>query len=357
MTQYVHGEGPVPCDVILIGESPGREEDKYGRPFMGKTGTELNRYLFRSTGRTRTSVYATNLIKYRCADDEGQDIDPTPFDIERDSGALNDELRMVGPEVIVTLGRWATRRFLGDVDMEAVHGVVHCRDGQYIVPCFHPAAGLHSTEFQGLIYWDFEQLGKLLRGEIEEITWETEDEWASPRYVENSYLFSSETVAIDTEGSVKAPWCLSASRIPGHAIVVRPDASGLVPFSCNPPISNVVMHNALHDMAVLRAMGIKIDKFDDTMLKAYLLCVEPQGLKALAKRHCGMAMSDYWDLIGEQERLHAAHYMWRMAKWLDKQSSSGSTELQPTTTGTHTKPTSGSVGRKSRKTSPRKPRK
>lgn len=346
MTQYVHGEGPKPCDLMIVGEGPGQEEERYGRPFVGKSGAELWRYLWRSTGRTRSSVYATNLVKHRVPGNE----DPTEMDIARDAAALVNEEEDVNPEVIITLGRWSSRNYLGDVDMEAVHGIPHFRCGRVIMPIVHPAAGLHSTEFQGIIAWDFGQLGKLLNGD--DLPWEAVDELPKPEYQEICAPEHPTTclAAVDTEGSVLKPWCLSECLVPGQAAVWRPGAQTPAPF---PPFKRVVLHSALHDIPVLRAMGVEGCEFEDTMIMAYLLNVEPQGLKALAKRHCGMEMQDYMDLVREPNRIYAIDYLIKaLGAACDRQSSSESSESSAIATKSR-KPTRAKGGKKSVRTRPR----
>lgn len=337
---FVPGEGPVPCDLMLIGEGPGAEEDKYGRPWVGKAGRELWRYLFQSTHRTRTSVYATNLVKYRVPEDG----DPTPDDIARDAPILAQEVQDVAPEIIVCLGRWSVRRFLGDVDMEVCHGIPRLVGHRCIMPIIHPAAGLHSTEFQGTIAWDFEQLAKLLRGEIEPYgEGGPVDERPNTDYFEADGFTMIADAAVDTEGSVRKPWCVSFTGTPGMACCNR---IGGVDFR------HIVLHNALHDIGVLRATNCSYDTFDDTMIKAYLLCVEPQGLKALAKRHCGMEMSSYDELVAHANRMKAHQYLRKVLGWLNKQSIKEQS-ASSTTSSRSRKRTSGRGGRKSSRMRPK----
>lgn len=338
----VDGEGPTPCDLMFVGEGPGADEDKWGRPFVGKSGRELNRYIWNSITRIRTSVFVTNLVRYRVPNDG----DPTPEDIERDRAALELEISAVGPEVIITLGRWSTRYFLGDVDMETVHGIPHWANNRAIMPVIHPAAGLHSTEFQGAIAWDFEQLGKLLRGDT--VQWAAEDEHPKPYYEEHDRHGKLDVrfikTAIDTEGSVARPWCLSFSCAPGFGTVARRGPG---------QFTDIILHNALHDIGVLRALGVEYESFDDTMIMAYLLCVEPQGLKALAKRHCGMEMSDYSELVAKPNRFHAHEYLNQVIEWLNKRLNNESHESLRTPSRSR-KRTSVKGGRKSSRTASRK---
>lgn len=339
----VNGEGPVPCDIMFIGEGPGYEEAVSLRPFVGPSGKELNRYIWRALGRMRSSVYVTNLVRFRVPADG----DPSPEDVQRDSAALGREIRQVAPSVIVTLGRHSSRHFLGDVDMDTCHGIPHVVRGHVVLPVVHPAAGLHSTEFQALTWWDMGQLGRLMRGEIEPEA--REDAHPNPNYLESTVEGGVEApeIAMDTEGSAKEPWCLTWSVEPGQAVMERKQRVW--------PNGKIILHNAMHDLSVLRAL--KVDKFEfhDTMVMAYLLNVEPQGLKALAKRHCGMEMRDYNDLMGNVNEEKAFTWLADLvSRWQNKQSSKGSGESGRTLLKGTKKSTFAPDGKKSKKISRKK---
>ena len=112
-------------------------------------------------------------------------------------------------------------------------------------------------------------------------------------------------IAMDTEGYPGDPWGLSFSLWPGTARVIKAtDTVGLGFFRewlhRNREDLMIILHNALFDLGMLREMGIDLSrfKFVDTMVMAYLLCIEPQSLKPLSHRHCGMELSDYDDVVG-----------------------------------------------------------
>ena len=338
--RFVAGEGPIPCDLMFIGERPGKEENAYGRPFVGKSGKELDRYLWDALYRHRTSVYVTNLVK----DWAPGDADPTEEEIKRDAAILEGEIRDVNPEIIVTLGRFSTRYFIPDADMEVVHGYPRMVGSRCVCPVYHPAAGLHSTEFQGMIAWDFKRLGEMVRGEIEPE--EKEDEYPDTDYVESRTYFNLSPTAVDTEGSIKKPWCLTATSHPGCSTLVRGKGAGE-----RIALKHVILHNAMHDIGVLRAMGVKFSSFDDTMVMAYELCLEPQGLKALAKRHCGMEMHSYDELVGPYRLKKQEAYLAKVFKWLSSQSNGGSG--RPSTQSGSRARTRKTAGKKSSKTASR----
>src|SRR5207253_7063649 len=115
------------------------------------------------------------------------------------------------------------------------------------------------------------------------------------------------TIAVDTEGSAQYPWGLSVSWRPGQAVVFKSVDAWIAKSLIES--SFVVFHNALHDLAVLQALGIVPTRYTDSMMMAYLLCLEPQGLKQLARRHCGMEMQSYPEVVGEADNRIARRYL------------------------------------------------
>lgn len=302
MMRFVGGEGPAPCRIMLIGEGPGWEEEKCGRPFVGKSGKELDRYLWRNLHLGRDQVYVTNMVKYRTDD---KDRDPTATEMRRDSQILTEELTRVDPEFIITLGRISTRHFLGDVDMDVVHGIPHPAGRRWVLPCFHPAAGLHNTEAQALIQYDFQAAAAAIKGPR---GIPPKDPHPKPDYFEiDDPLSLRGKTAVDTEGSWKKPWCITASKHFGVAALTHKQAQ----------FDHIILHNSLHDLPVLRAMRARYVSFDDTMVMAYLLCIEPQGLKQLAKRHCGMEMHSYPELTDPHRLKKQLAWMEEALKCLD----------------------------------------
>lgn len=320
MTYYIHGNGSPDASILFVGDRPGKEESFKGKPFVGKSGKEFDRYLWKSCRIDRESVFVTNI----CRDYKDKSPDPEPWELRRDEPMLIKEINALpNLEVIITLGRFSTRYFVGgDVDMDTVNGVVHFSDRfrTAIIPIVHPSAGLHNTEFQAKIWWGFEQLNKFLTGHPDTL-YAKMDSIPSPVY---SRAWHDETsrldkVAVDTEGSIKKPWCLSWCDRPGKAHVVTKEH---VHPEMYKDVGHWIFHNALHDLAVLRAMGIEVKdgSYDDTMVAAYELGIEPQGLKALALRHHGMGMMEYSEITDDANKHHALEYMGKVIEWLNRTS-------------------------------------
>ena len=124
------------------------------------------------------------------------------------------------------------------------------------------------------------------------------------------------TVAVDTEGTPEYPWSLQFSVEPRRAYMIRAtDHVGLQHFHqwLVKQQARVTFHNALYDLGMMRQMGIPWEgPFDDTMVAAYLLQTEPQGLKPLCVRHCGMQMRSYDEVLGGAGKMLAEDYLWSL---------------------------------------------
>lgn len=173
----VDGQGSLPCSIMLIGEAPGKTEDKKGIPFCGKSGSELTHlYLAKCAQIDRRNVYVTNLVKCRTND---KDRDPTGVEIEACNRILVQEVMDVKPRFIGTIGRLSTQRmFEGDMKMEKVHGsryhillaIPNHNSNVKIMPLYHPAYGLHNTAMMRWIMEDWTRFGKMVRGD-ESVMW------------------------------------------------------------------------------------------------------------------------------------------------------------------------------------------
>lgn len=310
----VPGEGPIPAKIMLIGERPGEQEAYKGRPFMGTAGRILDICL-KNAGIDRKDIYITNLVK------EYKDYaKPTPEEITQGEDELIAELLAVNPIVIGTLGTFATEWILGwdRANLDRNHGIPVRWTGRNpfgsnatVVPCYHPAAGLYSSDNFALTQVDLNNIAMVAEGSNSDSVSDFEDIFGrnvqyleAPIHASGTLMYDQSPIAIDTEGSSRQPWCLTLSHRPGHSQMIRPPNSALF-------FGQIFLHNSLHDLGVLRAMGIEIgdDQFRDTMVWAYLLCLEPQGLKNLAWRHCRMEMMSYEEVIHEADYDKAMEFL------------------------------------------------
>lgn len=152
-TLAVPGEGPLDADVLFIGEAPGMNEDKQGRPFVGAAGKFLGE-LLAAAGLSRPEVYICNVLKCRPPSNR----DPQPDEIEACRDYLDEQIELIDPLVIVTLGRFSMARFFPQHRIGAVHGRWKDMDGRFFVPMYHPAAALHQASLRETILDDFRKL-------------------------------------------------------------------------------------------------------------------------------------------------------------------------------------------------------
>jgi DNA polymerase len=141
-TQVVFGEGDPAADLMVVGEGPGRDEDLQGRPFVGRSGQLLDRLLLEEAGLARHEVYIANVVKCRPPNNR----DPLPDEIAACRPYLEQQVALIGPAVVITLGNFASKTLLGTTE-----GITRLRGQSYpypgapgtvIVPTFHPAAAL-----------------------------------------------------------------------------------------------------------------------------------------------------------------------------------------------------------------------
>jgi uracil-DNA glycosylase family 4 len=383
---HVPGCGPLPSEWVVVGEGPGKDEDRKGEPFVGKTGDEMRRYMDGESMPAFDDCYRTYIYRYY----GGKDYEFTEEDFQRDEPELLDELRAAKPQVIIAVGRHATRYFLGDVSMDEVHGlpwylpedsrlaqmshvqqvgsaahgrvrkarrasrrtddVRGVREGTSVLrdeantgrcavvvfPCYHPAAGFRSPEASALVSYDFAQLALFAADELTPRKLH-DDPIPNPQYfhVESpsviktfAMLSTIKKIYSDSEGYARKPWSVQWSLKSGTGYLLKAENLNLLRCFLDWIVASgatLIFHNSLHDRAVFRSMArlcgwseqrilFELDQvpFGDTMVMAYLLQLEPQGLKGLATRHANMSMMSYDELMGDKQNDMARDHLFRM---------------------------------------------
>lgn len=335
----VPGAGVTPCRYMIVGERPGEVEAVKRQPFQGRAGKEQDKYLG-IHGMHSRQFYRTNA----CQDYALGNPDPTAADIARWTPVLLDEIARVQPKFIITAGRFAARWFLGpDTETDFVHGIPHqWRDGITILPCIHPAAGFYDDDVRSLIAWDYGRAVAAIRGQIplnpayddlagyevyEDLTGRELRSALSNHVAGRGYT----EIAFDTEGIPGDEWSVQVCVEPGRGYVLRrsqPDfAIGIAAIQWYVDHSSrpvVVVHNGMYDIEMVRGMGLDLFEANifDTMYAAYLLRVEPQGLKPLSYRWTGMKMQAYTDVVGNIGLEKQLEYLMRVMdeKWPDVES-------------------------------------
>lgn len=155
-TNLVFGEGNPGAEVVFIGEAPGEKEDELVRPFVGRGGQLLNQEL-EKIGWKREDVYITNIVKRRPPENR----DPSPDEIAAYAPYLSRQIEIIGPPIIVTLGRFAMNYFLPDAKISRDQGKIFKMKKRCIVPMLHPAAALRSPEMMAAFRETFKKLPKI----------------------------------------------------------------------------------------------------------------------------------------------------------------------------------------------------
>ncbi len=161
-TQVVFGVGDPDADLMFVGEGPGFHEDQQGEPFVGAAGHLLTQMLG-EIGLAREHVYIANIVKCRPPGNR----DPLPDEIETCTPWLVEQLSMIQPRVVVTLGNFATKFVLNtQLGITRLRGRVHDWHGRTVIPTFHPAAILHgggqNSPQLGLLREDFSLVRRAL---------------------------------------------------------------------------------------------------------------------------------------------------------------------------------------------------
>ena len=162
----VFGEGNSDAQLMIIGEAPGEEEDLSGRPFVGRAGQLLDKIL-ETVDIYRDDIYITNIVKFRPPGNRN----PRPEEIEASEPILIEQIRLIRPQIIATLGNVPTQHFL-----QSKEGITKCRGswrewcGIRLFPLYHPAYLLRNpSREQGSPKWEMWQDMKTLKAAMESL--------------------------------------------------------------------------------------------------------------------------------------------------------------------------------------------
>ncbi len=153
----VPGEGNPDAEIVFVGEAPGKEEARVGRPFIGRSG-KLLRYMIRDVGLNERDVFIMSPVKY--LPDRGT---PDTDDIIHGRTHLFKQLDVIEPKIIVLLGNTACMAVLGEkVQVSARHGDIIEKDGRKCLVTFHPAAAMRFPKIRAGFIRDFGILKKMI---------------------------------------------------------------------------------------------------------------------------------------------------------------------------------------------------
>jgi DNA polymerase len=160
-TNTVFGEGDADAKIVFVGEGPGENEDLRGRPFVGRAGEQLNKWIA-AMGLRREDVYITNIVKCRPPGNR----EPAPDEVATCTPYLERQLEILRPSVIVTLGRPALQYMLGQkVSITKMRGTWQQWRGIMLMPTFHPAYVLRNATYEtrAAVWSDLQSVMKELK--------------------------------------------------------------------------------------------------------------------------------------------------------------------------------------------------
>ncbi|MDO9231399.1 MAG: uracil-DNA glycosylase [bacterium] len=160
--QVVPGEGSANAKILFIGEGPGKKEDELGRPFVGSAGKFLDEML-EIIKLKREDIYIANVVKCRPPENR----DPLPQEATACWPWLLEQIKIIQPKLIVTLGRHSMERFLPNEKISQMHGTLVIKTipeigKQNFYTLYHPAAALYNGSMRETLIQDFKKIPKVL---------------------------------------------------------------------------------------------------------------------------------------------------------------------------------------------------
>jgi len=155
----VPGEGAEPAALLVVGEAPGAGEDAVGRPFVGNAGKYLDKWLQAIDASRETNCYIGNVVKCRPPGNR----DPAPEEIRACLPYLEEQIRLLSPRVILTLGRFAARALTErEESMRVLRSRTHVYRGIPLVATYHPIAVLRDPSLRAPVWEDLKKVKEIL---------------------------------------------------------------------------------------------------------------------------------------------------------------------------------------------------
>jgi uracil-DNA glycosylase family 4 len=162
-TKFVFGSGSAYAEVMFVGEAPGKNEDLQGLPFVGQAGKLLDE-LLGYIGFDRSEVFIANVLKCRPPGNR----DPQTEEINICKDHLMEQIKIIDPKVICTLGKFSTQLLLNtDKGITGLRGKVFRIDNRIVMPINHPAAALYMPSKMEILKQDFQKIKKLIVSDTE----------------------------------------------------------------------------------------------------------------------------------------------------------------------------------------------
>jgi uracil-DNA glycosylase family 4 len=299
-TVCVAGQGPSNASIMIVGEAPGRNEDAYGYPFIGRAGELLDNLLM-ETGFRREDCFVTNVIKCRPTDSEGKDRAPNAREIKACRQYIIGELQAVQPRYVIPLGNIALKALTGVTGISKhrgvlldLHGVVGESDAR-VFPTIHPAAALRYPHFGNQIRDDLKLLRRTIDGNFVEVNvpWRESSSLTIDMgwFVLEPWSFDLETNGVKTRDAF-AHIYLCAIDNGATDVGVYENIDAAVDRLVRTRARKVGHNSSAFDrLWIQKCVGANI-KCDDTMLMAWLLHEEWGGAQVRKLNLEALAVSE-----------------------------------------------------------------
>lgn len=298
----VPGDGPIPCQVMVIGEAPGAQEAMDGRPFIGQAGRFLDE-LMRLAGYEPGSFYKTNSAKHWPGNENPK---PKTDALKACRQWLDWEIEMVDPDLIICVGDTAASNILGKVSIKRIHGtgiIVEdlCGRRRTVFVTYHPAAGFHAPGLRPTIEEDFRRVKTWIADYHQmEVGWlRGVSDLRRMLDMLHPYLsLDLETTSLDvSKAEITAVGLSSAPHLgftSQNLSLILPVIQGF--FDSGLPI---LAHNGAYDLPILERYGLRVNwkVVWDTMISGYILGKD-LALKTRALREHKIRMETYGEVAG-----------------------------------------------------------
>lgn len=196
------GQGPEPCDIMIVGEAPGRREDASGKPFVGKAGMLLEDML-EEQDLFRDDVFITNAVSCRPPDNRK----PTKGEIKQCNAWLNYQMSKVKPKYVLLLGATAYQSITGKSGVTKARGQPFEQDGIVYLPTLHPAAALYDPTNEPTIRADIRLFNEIVQAKgvprENKLNWKLVLNWDDFEELLDALV---DEVSVDLETTCLYPW-------------------------------------------------------------------------------------------------------------------------------------------------------
>ena len=321
--QVVQPYGPQDAEVVILGQNPGEQEDRTGVPFVGRAGKRKDYYLQECALLDPSKVLILNTVNCKSPKNRKPSKKEVAACMEMWVRPL---LASMKPKLIVALGDVALKALCPTAKLSQTHGQALATEIGTVVPTYHPAAGIYDANLVPVMMRDWEEIGRLVRGERKEpLTWAVVPFDISRLRRVGEFAIDLETTSPEVAGKFQP----QLAEITWVSVAWRERVPSGMPFtdepieilftsvervgalaSLKPLLEDVdirkVCHNSKFELRLLKRNGIMLRNFHDTKIAAYVLGRRTTGLKDLSAAELGVVQKRFEEVDwGDEEQVRA----------------------------------------------------